>query len=282
MTRVIRSLGEVRRIVKKARRDGKTIGFVPTMGYFHEGHLSLFRRARAETGLLVVSVYVNPAQFAPHENYKRYPRDFKRDFKLAEKEKVDILFNPADRQMYPDRFSTFVCDQNLSKALEGKSRPVHFRGVLTVLAKLFHLTVPDAAYFGQKDYQQALLVQRMVRDLDFDIKIRVLPTVREEDGLAMSSRNHFLKREDRVRAVSLFSALQQGRDMISSGMRNSTEILKRLRGKIQETPGVKVDYLEIVDPATLRKIKRVKKRVLLAGAVWIRKTRLIDNLLVDV
>ncbi len=280
MTCVIRSLEKMRRIIHQIKGQDKTIGFVPTMGCFHEGHLSLFRRAREETDVVVVSLYVNPAQFAPREDLQKYPRDFKRDFELAQKEKVDYLFCPSDSQMYPRPFSTFVSNEFLSSILEGKSRPAHFRGVLTVLTKLFHLVEPDTAYFGRKDYQQAFIVRKMAKELNFHLKIKVLPTVREKDGLAMSSRNLYLTPSQRSRAPALFSALQQGRDMVLSGTRSSTEILKKLRNSLRRTPGIRLDYLEMVDPETLEKVKEAREKALLVGAVWVGKTRLIDNLMV--
>lgn len=280
MTCVIRSLEKMRRIIYPIKEQGRTVGFVPTMGYFHEGHLFLFRRARKETDVVVVSLYVNPAQFAPNEDLQKYPRGFKRDFELAQKEKVDYLFCPTDKEMYPQPYSTFVVNESFSLILEGKSRPAHFRGVLTVLTKLFHLVEPDTAYFGQKDYQQALIVRKMAKELNFNLKIKVLPTVREEDGLAMSSRNLYLTPSERRRAPALFSALQQGRDMVLSGTRSSTEILERLKNSLRRTPGIRLDYLEMVDSETLKKVKEARKRTLLVGAVWVGKTRLIDNLMV--
>ncbi len=267
-------------MIHRIKKQGKTIGFVPTMGYFHEGHLSLFRRARKEANVVIVSLYVNPAQFAPSEDLRKYPRDFKRDFDLAQKEKVDYLFCPSDSQMYPRPFSTFVSNESLSNILEGKSRPAHFRGVLTVLTKLFHLVEPDTVYFGQKDYQQAFIVRKMAKELNFSLKIKVLPTVREKDGLAMSSRNLYLTPSQRNRAPALFSALQQGRDMVLSGTGSSTEILKELKNSLRRTPGIRLDYLEMVDPETLEKVKKTREKTLLVGAVWVGKTRFIDNLMV--
>jgi pantoate--beta-alanine ligase len=270
----------MRCIVHQIKKKNKTIGFVPTMGCFHEGHLSLFRRARKKDDVVIVSLYVNLTQFAPSEDLQKYPRNFKRDFELARKEKVDYLFCPSDSQMYPRPFSTFVSNEFLSNILEGKSRPTHFRGVLTVLTKLFHLVEPDTAYFGQKDYQQAFIVQKMARELNFNLKIKVLPTVREKNGLAMSSRNLYLTPSQRNRVPALFSALQQGRDMVLSETGSSTEILKKLRDSLRRTPGIRLDYLEMVDPETLEKVKSARKKTLLVGAVWVGKTRLIDNLMV--
>lgn len=280
MAKLITSLEQVRKLVRQIKKKDKTIGFVPTMGYFHEGHLSLFRRARKEADVVIVSLYVNPVQFAPSEDLQKYPRNFKKDFELAQKEKVDYLFCPSDSQMYPRPFSTFVSNEFFSTILEGKSRPTHFRGVLTVLAKLFHLVEPDVAYFGQKDYQQAFIVRKMAKELNFNLIIKVLPTVREKDGLAMSSRNLYLTLSQRNRAQALFSALQQGRDMVLSGIGNSTVILERLKNSLRRTPGIRLDYLEMVDPETLEKVKEARKKTLLVGAVWVAKTRLIDNLMV--
>lgn len=276
--KIIRTTKEILSEVNALKRRKRTIGFVPTMGCFHEGHLSLFRRAKKESDVVIVSLYVNPTQFSPAEDYRRYPRNFKRDAMLARSEGVDILFNPSDRQIYPKDFSTFVYNDFLSAILEGKSRPVHFRGVATILTKLFHWVMPDRVYLGQKDYQQALIVRGMVKDLNFPVTVKILPTVREKDGLAMSSRNLYLTPSERRRAPALFSALRQGRDMVLSGTRSSTEILKKLRSYLRRTPGVRLDYLEIVDPVTLGKMKEARKKALLVGAVWVGKTRLIDNL----
>lgn len=251
------------------------------MGYFHEGHLSLMRRARKETDRVVVSLFVNPAQFGPREDFRSYPRDFKRDLAMASKVGVDVLFAPPVRRMYPEGYQTFVKVEGLSDILEGAARPIHFRGVTTVVCKLFHLVQPDIAYFGQKDYQQARLIQKMVKDLDFDVKVKILPTVREPDGLAMSSRNIYLNPKERKRALSLFSSLQQGRDMIQSGTMDLTKILRGMKRSIERTPGVRLDYLKIVDPVTLEAVKKVMKKVLLVGAIGVGKTRLIDNLLVE-
>ncbi len=276
--KIIRTTKKMLAEVNALKKRKRTIGFVPTMGCFHEGHLSLFRRAKKESDVAVVSLYVNPTQFSPAEDYRRYPRNFKRDAMLARSEGVDILFKPSDRQIYPKDFSTFVCNDFLSSILEGKSRPVHFRGVTTILTKLFHWVMPDRVYLGQKDYQQALIVRKMVKDLNFPVTVKILPTVREKDGLAMSSRNLYLTPSERRRAPALFSALKQGRDMVLSGTRSSTEILKKIRSYLRRTPGVTLDYLEMVDPVTLEKMKEARKKALLVGAVWVGKTRLIDNL----
>lgn len=276
--KIIRTTGEMSAEAKDFKRRNRTIGFVPTMGCFHEGHLSLFRRAGRESDVVVVSLYVNPTQFSPMEDYRRYPRNFKRDAALARREGVNVLFKPSDRQVYPDDFSTFVCNSALSSVLEGRSRPTHFRGVTTILTKLFHWVTPDTVYLGQKDYQQALIVRRMAEDLNFPIRVKVSPTIREKDGLAMSSRNLYLTPEERKRAPALFSALRQGRDMILSGTESSTEILKKLRNYLRRIPGMRVDYLRIVNPETLEEVKEARKKTLLVGAVWVGNTRLIDNL----
>lgn len=251
------------------------------MGALHEGHLSLIRRAGQECDRVVVSLFVNPLQFGPLEDYKRYPRTFASDAKLLQKENVDLLFFPSAKTMYPDLFSTAVNVNGLSEKLCGAFRPGHFQGVATICTKLFNLVQPDRVYFGQKDFQQTRIIDRMLKDLDFDIHLKVLPTVREKDGLAMSSRNRHLSQEQRKIALLLSRSLSTGRGMIQKGERKAAKVLSRMRS-ILRNPKIRLDYLSMVDPETLEEVSRVKKNVLLAVAARIGKTRLIDNELVRI
>lgn len=280
--KIARTIKEVKEIISQYRRKkGGIIGFVPTMGALHLGHLSLVRRARVETDFVVVSIFVNPLQFGPHEDYRQYPRDFKSDEVLLKREGVDLIFYPTPRIMYPSSFSTYVEETSLSKVLCGKSRPTHFRGVTTVVAKLFNLIGPDISYFGQKDYQQAQIIKRMVQDLNFSLKIKVLPIVREPDGLAMSSRNAYLNPEERKDAPVLFEALKLCKKLILEGERDAGKLKKKMKKFISLRKTARVDYVEIVEAENLKRMKRLKGRVLIGLAVFINKTRLIDNMLVS-
>ncbi len=266
---------------QRIREEGKTISFVPTMGYLHEGHLSLIRQARKDSDVLVISIFVNPAQFGAGEDYNRYPRDLERDKKLAEQEGADILFVPSSKEMYPQGYHTFIEVEKLSAPLCGRSRPGHFRGVATVVAKLFNLVRPQSAYFGGKDAQQALLIKKMVNDLNMDIEIKVLPTVREKDGLALSSRNEYLNPEERQVAPVLYRSLQEAQRMLSSGERDSRKVIQRMEEMIWREKLARIDYISIVNGETLGDRERVEGKILIALAVWIGKTRLIDNLLFE-
>lgn len=277
-----RNISQIHRIIREARKKRKVIGFVPTMGALHEGHFSLIRAARKECDFVVVSIFVNPIQFGPTEDFKKYPRNFKKDKRLLKLEKVDLIFYPRVKDMYPKDFSTFVEEQFLSKPLCGKSRPGHFKGVCTVVAKLFNIVEPDVAYFGQKDYQQAQIIKRMVEDLNFPIKIKVLPIIRERDGLAMSSRNSYLSFKERKDATILLAALRLARTLINKGERSSRNLRKEIIQIIKSKKSAKIDYVEIVDAHTLRRLTRIKGKVLVALAVYIGKTRLIDNIVVRV
>ena len=276
----VRTVAEIKEIVNECRKGGKTIGLVPTMGYFHEGHLSLMREAGKNSDIQIVSIFVNPSQFGPGEDYKRYPRDLERDEKLAEAEGVDFLFVPEVPEMYPPGYSTFVEVDGLSDGMCGRSRPGHFRGVATVVTKLFNLIRPDVAYFGQKDAQQAVIIKRMVADLNMDTEIKVLPVVREKDGLAMSSRNEYLSSEERKSATVLYRALLKGRDEIIAGEKSVSEIKKKVSEIIESEKPARIDYVAIVDPETLNEKLTVDGPALIAVAVWIGKTRLIDNIVV--
>ena len=256
------------------------VALVPTMGFLHEGHASLIARAReavGRTGNVVVSLYVNPTQFAPHEDLAAYPRDLARDKKLCAQAGVEVLFAPSDREMYPEGFSTYVAEERLSQRMEGAARPAHFRGVTTVLAKLFHLVQPGVAVFGAKDFQQAVVVRKMVEDLNFPLKIIVRPTVRESGGLAVSSRNQYLSPDQRREAVVLWRAIQRAREAVAAASVSAARLQEELRALVASQPQCRVDYIEFFDPQTLAPVSKVKRGTQIALAVFIGKTRLIDN-----
>lgn len=267
----------VREQVKAWRKEGFSVGLVPTMGYLHEGHKSLIDKAVAENDKVVVSVFVNPIQFGPSEDLASYPRDLNRDAKLCEDAGADLVFHPADEEMYFDDFCTYVDMDDLTKGLCGKTRPTHFRGVCTVVSKLFHIVAPDRAYFGQKDAQQLAVIRRMVRDLNFDLEIVGCPIVREEDGLAKSSRNTYLNEAERAAAVILHKGLNTGEEMLKAGETDAAKIVSAIRETIESEPLAKIDYVELVDWNTLKPVETVQAEVLAAVAVYIGKTRLIDN-----
>lgn len=276
---VIETKEELRRVVNSARQSNHSIGFVPTMGYLHEGHLSLMRRARQENDLVVTSVFVNPAQFGPREDLDTYPQDDGRDKELMLKEKVDIAFFPTVAQLYPDGYSTYVeVKGSLTQGLCGRSRPRFFRGVTTIVAKLFHMVTPDRAYFGAKDAQQSVVVQQMVKDLDFDLEIVVCPTVREADGLAMSSRNSYLSPRHRTDAVVISKSLESARQMIADGERNAHGVYQSIKGRIEKVPDAIIDYIAVVDAMTLVDLKTLEGEILIAVAIKLGGTRLIDNI----
>lgn len=264
------------------RGSGQTIGLVPTMGFFHEGHLSLMKKARKECDRVVVSLFVNPTQFGPGEDFEAYPRDFNRDCGMAEEVGVDVIFHPDPKNMYPQGFQTYVQVNQITKGLCGRSRPGHFMGVTTIVSKLLNVVTPDRAYFGKKDYQQFVVIKRMVSDLDIPVKIIGCPIVREKDGLAMSSRNTYLKPDQREAALSLLRALKAGKMMIKNGMNDPEKIVRAMNGIVVDSPPARVDYLEVVHPDDLLPLKRIEKRALLAGAIFVGKTRLIDNQIVSV
>lgn len=276
------SINEVRQIVKKWRKEGLTVGLVPTMGYLHEGHKSLIDKAVKENDRVVVSVFVNPIQFGPTEDLASYPRDLERDAKLCEEAGANLIFHPEKEEMYFDDFSSFVEVQGVSKGLCGKSRPIHFRGVCTVVTKLFNIVKPDRAYFGQKDAQQLAVVKRMVRDLNMDIGIVGCPIIREEDGLAKSSRNTYLSAEERKAAVILSKSLKLGKEAIEKGERDSKKIIDIITNNINTEKLAKIDYVEIVDPLSIENIDKIENSALVAMAVYIGKTRLIDNFIYEV
>jgi pantoate--beta-alanine ligase len=282
--RIVKTVSAMQRLAKHWQTERTRIGFVPTMGYLHAGHLSLVKRARqlvGPRGVVVVSIYVNPAQFGPHEDLSRYPRDFARDKALCRSAGVDVIFAPDDKQMYPrnaeGEYSTYVVDEKLSRGMEGASRPTHFRGVTTIVAKLFNIVQPEVAVFGAKDFQQAVVVRRMVRDLNFPLKIEVAPTHREPDGLAMSSRNKYLSPAERVQATILSEALALAKKLVKGKAISSAVLKSKLARFIAQRPAARLDYIEFFDPHTLEPAAKVKPGVHMALAVFFGKTRLIDN-----
>lgn len=272
---------EVREQVKEWRKEGLSVGLVPTMGYLHEGHKSLIDRAVKENDKVVVSVFVNPTQFGPNEDFESYPRDIEKDSALCEAAGAALVFHPEPDEMYVDGYSTFVDMNTLTGGLCGKTRPIHFRGVCTVVSKLFNIVTPDRAYFGQKDAQQLAVIKHMVTDLNFGIKIVGCPIIREQDGLAKSSRNTYLNADERKAATVLNKALTEGRKMIESGEKDASKVKNVITGIIEAEPLSKIDYVEIVDWKTLEPTESTEKSILCAVAVYIGKTRLIDNFIIE-
>ena len=257
------------------------LGLVPTMGALHEGHLSLVRAARAQCDVVAVSIFVNPAQFGPTEDLSKYPRQFERDCQLLEREGVEILFAPSVEEIYPKGAVTWVAVEGLSEKLDGRSRPGHFRGVTTIVSKLFHIFEPETAFFGQKDAAQLAVIRRMVRDLNFAVEIVACPIIREPDGLAMSSRNAYLNREERGRALALQRSLQETRRRFDGGERNSAVLISGAKEVFASEPRVVLDYFEVVDPETLEPVERISRKTLVAVAAKVGSTRLIDNVVLE-
>jgi len=278
--RTIRSIKTLRRFLRQAKRQGKTVGFVPTMGFLHTGHCSLLRKCRKENDVVVLSIFVNPKQFGKNEDFSQYPRDLKHDEILAKKENVDIMFHPSEKEMYPTGHRTEVKVKELSEMLCGRFRPGHFAGVATVVAKLINIVAPDGIYLGQKDAQQAVIIRRMVQDLNFPTMIKVLPTVREKDGLAMSSRNSYLDPTQRSQAPILYQALTAAKTAILKGERNPRTVCDMVRSLIRAKTESPIDYVACIDAETLQPLKTIRGTVLIALAVWFGKARLIDNILV--
>jgi pantoate--beta-alanine ligase len=276
--KISETIEDTRAVCRAARSGGKRLGFVPTMGALHEGHLSLVRAAREVCDFIAASIFVNPTQFGPNEDLAKYPRSFNRDRELLEREGVAILFAPSAEEMYPTGAVTWVEVEGLSGKLDGRSRPGHFRGVTTVVAKLFHVVEPDAAFFGQKDAVQVAIVRRMVRDLNFPVEIVACPIVRESDGLAMSSRNTYLNKDERVRARVLYRSLQRVRESWEGGERSAERLKAAGRNEIQKENAVRLDYFEVVDAATLDPLEDARKGALVAVAAFVGTTRLIDNI----
>ena len=272
----IESASAMRGRSRRARAQGLRVGFVPTMGYLHEGHLALIRRARELSDFVVVSIFVNPTQFGPNEDLDRYPRDMERDRRLCRAEGVDAVFVPAVDELYPEGFQTFVTVEQVSRPLCGASRPGHFRGVATVVLKLFHIVEPDVAVFGRKDYQQLQVIRRMVRDLDLPVEIEGFPTVREPDGLAMSSRNAYLSPAERERALAIWRSIRRAEELVAGGEVSTASLAGEVR-RVLEGAGLRIDYVEIRHPETLEPVERVEPEAVLAIAAFVGNTRLIDN-----
>lgn len=280
--KVITSIREMQEEVNKQKRDGKTIGFVPTMGFLHEGHLTLLKRARKENDLVVLSIFVNPLQFGPNEDYDAYPRDFDRDRALAESEKADYLFHPSVQEMYPDEPSVQVVVKKRTDVLCGKSRPGHFDGVATVVSKLFHIVMPTRAYFGKKDAQQAAVIEGLIADMNFPIELIPVDIVREEDGLAKSSRNVNLLPEERQQAPVLFKSLLAAKEAIDKGERKPERLIELINDKIVHETKSQIDYVEILSYPQLKQLEELEGRIIIALAVKFSKVRLIDNLIIDI
>jgi pantoate--beta-alanine ligase len=280
--RIITSLRQMKAASARLKAAGRTIGFVPTMGSLHQGHLSLVRASKVSTDATVVSIFVNPTQFGPAEDLAKYPRDLKRDIQLLRREKVDILFCPREAEMYPPGYKTFVEVHDLQSKMCGRSRPTHFRGVSTVVLKLFHIVGPDKAFFGQKDAQQAVIIRRMVRDLNLDVKVEVRPIVRDSEGLALSSRNAYLSPAERKAALVLTKSLKEARILVEQGERKTAVLIERIRSRLQTEPLAREDYVVVVDTQEMEPLSLIKDRALIALAVFLGRTRLIDNVMVRI
>jgi pantoate--beta-alanine ligase len=277
---IIAKISAVKEAIQNHKSSEKSIGFVPTMGFLHEGHLSLVRESLRQTDITVVSIFVNPTQFGPDEDFQDYPRDLKKDSAILEELGVDIVFVPDYQEMYPEGFKTFVEVMDLQDNFEGRSRPGHFKGVCTVVLKFFEIVNPDVAYFGQKDAQQAVIVKKMVHDLNLDVKIQVLPTVREKDGLALSSRNVYLTKGQRKAALCLVKSLREADRMIKSGQQDSLAIKSEMKRLIEAEPLARLDYLAVVDLENLDPLDKIEGEALIAVAVFFGNVRLIDNVIV--
>ncbi len=280
--KIIHSIADMKSVTHTSKHGKQSIGFVPTMGALHEGHRALVRRARSENDQVVVSIFINPMQFGPKEDLSSYPRSLSKDLAMLKKEKVDYVFIPSAAQMFPPDFATWVDVPTYSDVLCGKFRPGHFRGVATVVIKLFSLVQPSRAYFGEKDYQQCRIIDRMVQDLKIPVRVVACPTVREPDGLAYSSRNQYLSKAEREEAVKLYQTLYLGRELIEQKiMRDSARLEKRLKQVLSQIPRSKIDYICVVDPITLVPMQKIHRPAVLAAAIWIGKTRLIDNVVIS-
>lgn len=279
---VVKTVKEVRDIVAAWRKEGLSVGLVPTMGYLHEGHQSLIRKSAEQNDRTVVSVFVNPIQFGPTEDLDAYPRDLERDKKAVEEAGGNLIFHPEPSEMYPEHFTSFIDTTETTELLCGAVRPIHFRGVCTVVGKLFNIVTPDKAYFGQKDAQQLATIRRFVRDLNFGIEIVACPIVREEDGLAKSSRNTYLNAEERQAALVLSQSLKKGKELIENGERDAQVVISAIKTNLEKEPLARVDYVEVVDFENIQRVETISGETLVAIAVYIGKTRLIDNFIVEV
>lgn len=278
--KIIRSIEEMSAFTKRMRLKAKSIAFVPTMGALHAGHLSLIKAAGRKNDITVVSIFVNPIQFGPKEDFRRYPRNLKRDAQLCRRAGVEVLFCPSASRIYPPGYRTYIKVNGLSQALCGKFRPGHFGGVATVVMKLINIVGPQVLYMGQKDVQQAIIIAKMLRDLNLSCRLEVLPTVREKDGLAMSSRNSYLNKEEREQAKVIYQALCLAGRLIRSGIKDAQLVIRRMKGLIAAKNRARIEYISIVRPKDLEPVARIKERVLIAVAAWIGRTRLIDNIIV--
>lgn len=279
--KIISKIQEMKKVTSELKSGSLSVGLVPTMGYLHEGHLSLVRESLRKTDRTVVSIFINPSQFGPREDFKKYPRDLRQDAEILEKEGVNFVFIPDAAKMYPKGYRAYVEVHEVQDKLCGRSRPGHFRGVCTVVLKLFHIVQPDVSFFGQKDAQQAIILKRMVKDLDMDVKIEVLPIVRDEDGIALSSRNTYLSHEERKAALCLSESLQEARSMIEKGERDTRRVIRRMKEIVHKEPLARIDYVEIVEMEELDPIPWIEKEAMIALAVFIGDTRLIDNAIID-
>lgn len=279
---LIHTINELRSILKEQRKLGKSIGFVPTMGFLHQGHLSLIKKAKSENDYVVVSIFVNPAQFGPNEDFVDYPRDYEKDYKLSLDSGADLVFNPSNEEIYPEEIKCKIIVQDLSSGLCGASRPLFFGGIALVVTKLLNIVSPNKVYFGQKDAQQLAIIKKLVKDLNFEVEVVTCPIIREEDGLAMSSRNVYLKENERKSALRLSKSLFLANEMIKNGERDASKIKKMIISYITEDKACNLDYVEIVDSDTITNVDMIKDATLIAIAVNVGKTRLLDNLLVDI
>jgi pantoate--beta-alanine ligase len=279
--KLLKTIDEIRALRNTARKGGKQLGLVPTMGALHEGHLSLVRTARDKSDVVAVSIFVNPTQFGPNEDFAKYPRNLEKDSEMLDREHADVIFAPSVDDMYPADAITWVTVEGMSDRLCGKLRPGHFRGVTTVVSKLFHIIEPDAAFFGQKDAAQIAIIRRMVRDLNMRVSVEVCPIIRESDGLALSSRNAYLNPEERKSALILHRSLRRAQASFEGGERNSTKLVAAAKQEFGTDPKARLDYFEIVDPDSLEPVTTISSRALIAVAAFIGNTRLIDNIIVD-
>lgn len=279
---ITQNIDEVRSFVKEKKKEGLSVGFVPTMGFLHEGHASLLKASTKENDITILSIYVNPTQFGPNEDLSSYPRDMDRDCQIALDEGVDLVFTPTDDILYPDNYKTYVYVEGLTNTLCGRSRPSHFKGVTTIVTKLFNIVAPDKAYFGQKDAQQYFVLKRMASDLNMGLTLISCPIIREEDGLAKSSRNVYLKKDERQQATILNKSLDAAVKQIEEGERNADQVMKKIRSTILNMNLANIDYVEIVDTETMQQINVIKNKVLIAIAVKFGNTRLIDNRILEV
>ncbi len=279
--KVVIKIAEAREEIRDVRSKGKTIGLVPTMGFLHQGHISLVRTSVSTCGFTAVSIFVNPTQFTPNEDYNVYPRDIQRDLKILEKEGVDLVFTPSVEEMYNKDVETYVVPEKLSKVLEGRFRPSHFKGVCTIVCKLFNILMPDRAYFGWKDAQQLVVIKKMVKDLNIPVEVVGCPTIREKDGLAASSRNIYIKERDREKALCLYKGLKKIEEMFLNGIRDSNILVKEGNEVIKRYSDVELQYLEIVDIENLTPVKKIKDRVLVLGAIKLPSVHLIDNIILS-